>query len=149
MTTERYFDGREMVMAHDVFRREFGLLPSAIRAVPAGDAARSNLVAEHAQLICGLLDHHHHLEEISIWPTLVERSAPQVAPVVQAMEEQHAAIASIGAEIGEALIRWQVSASAEDQAKPGCTDRLRGGVSLTGLAQAGGVEVPCGCWGPR
>jgi hemerythrin-like domain-containing protein len=116
-TTGQYFDGREMVMAHNVFRRELGLLPCTIRAVPAGDAARCKVVAEHGQLIFELLHHHHHLEDSSVWPTLLERCAPQVAPAVQAMQEHHAAIASMGAEIGKAMNRWQATASADDQAE--------------------------------
>jgi hypothetical protein len=41
ITGERHFDGREMTMVHDMFRREFGLLPGLISAMPPEDLARA------------------------------------------------------------------------------------------------------------
>ncbi len=40
-------DTRDMLMVHRVFRRECRLMPDLIRAVPAGDAARAQILADH------------------------------------------------------------------------------------------------------
>jgi hypothetical protein len=48
---EPRFDGREMVMVHDVFRREFALLPGLIAAVAPGDHARARNIADHVEAL--------------------------------------------------------------------------------------------------
>ena len=48
---EPRFDGREMVIVHDVFRREFALLPGLIAAVAPGDHARARNIADHIEAL--------------------------------------------------------------------------------------------------
>ena len=45
-----HFDGREMLMVHDVFRREFALMPAVVRGVAVGDHNRAQIVTDHIEL---------------------------------------------------------------------------------------------------
>ena len=108
---ERHFDGREMVMVHDVFRREVGLLPAVVRAVADGDVARAQLVADHIDLVAGLLHHHHQAEDDSVWPLLLVRCPEQIVPLIQLMEDQHASVAATGRKVSEAQAGWRVNAA--------------------------------------
>src|SRR5580698_5857920 len=71
MSNEPYADVREMYMAHTMFRREFGLLPALIGGVSAADAARAQVVAQHFELIQSVLHHHHHAEDVYLWPRVL------------------------------------------------------------------------------
>ena len=108
---ERHFDGREMVMVHDTFRREFGLLPRVVRGVATDDVARAAAVADHIDLVAGLLHHHHELEDESVWPLLTLRCPEQIVPLVRLMEDQHASVAATGRKVSEALAIWRVNAA--------------------------------------
>jgi hypothetical protein len=48
---EPRFDGREMAMVHDVFRRELALLPGLIAAVAPGDHARARNIADPVEAL--------------------------------------------------------------------------------------------------
>src|SRR5579875_3532551 len=98
-TDEPYFDGREMLVVHDAFRREFGALPDLVRGVASGDLDRAAVVAGHINLMAGLLHHHHQGEDDAFWPLLAERCPQEVAPLVQFMEIQHRYIAAIGEQV--------------------------------------------------
>ena len=65
MTTrvEPMADIRDMYMAHGMFRREFGLVPGLIRAVPEGDLERSRVVGRHIDLLSRILHAHHEGED--------------------------------------------------------------------------------------
>ncbi|GII54691.1 hypothetical protein Pth03_30800 [Planotetraspora thailandica] len=110
---EPYFDGREMLMIHDMLRREFGLMPSVIRGVAAGDRERAQVVAGHIQGIAAVLHHHHHGEDENVWPFLVKHVPDEVAPVVRLMEDQHEVIAKLGSEIDATLGAWLGDPTAE------------------------------------
>jgi hypothetical protein len=47
-----HFDGREMLMVHDVFRREFALMPALVRGVAVGDHNRAQIVRSHRACEC-------------------------------------------------------------------------------------------------
>jgi hemerythrin-like domain-containing protein len=108
---ERHFDGREMTMVHDTFRREFGLLPAVVREVADGDVARAEVVAGHIDLVAGLLHHHHQAEDDSVWPLLMVRCPEQIVPLIQLMEDQHASVAATGRKVSEAQAGWRVNAA--------------------------------------
>jgi hypothetical protein len=44
-----HFDGGEMLMVHDVFRREFALMPALVRGVAVGDHNRAQIVTDHIE----------------------------------------------------------------------------------------------------
>ncbi|TDD40951.1 hemerythrin domain-containing protein [Nonomuraea terrae] len=98
---------REMIMVHDAFRREFGLLAELARGVADGDRGRAELVAGHIELMSSVLHHHHHAEDTSIWPRLLERCPEEIAPSVHLMEEQHERIAATITELEAAVAAWR------------------------------------------
>ena len=110
-----HFDGREMHMVHDVFRREFALMPALVRGVAVGDHNRAQIVTDHIQRVSALLHHHHLVEGQYTWPLLLERCGPAFASVVQVMEEQHEQIATLGREVDAALTIWRTNATVESR----------------------------------
>jgi iron-sulfur cluster repair protein YtfE (RIC family) len=84
----------EMVVVHNCFRREFGNLPGLIRAVPAGDTARAEVVVGHLLELSRGLHHHHTGEDELMWPLLLERATTDRALILR-MEEQHERIAEL------------------------------------------------------
>jgi hemerythrin-like domain-containing protein len=113
---ERHFDGREMLMLHDSFRREFALMPGLVRGVAAGDRERAQVIAAHITGVSTILHHHHHGEDVHVWPLLMERCAGECAPLVELMEAQHEDVARIGREIDEGLRAWNGAATGPQEA---------------------------------
>jgi hemerythrin-like domain-containing protein len=107
-------DTRDMYMVHAMFRREFGLLPALVRDAADGDGERVATVVDHLELISSILTHHHHAEDVHIWPRLVERTYSEAAGIVGIMESQHARIDKLDIRIAEAAGNWHASASAAD-----------------------------------
>jgi hemerythrin-like domain-containing protein len=110
MSSEPYADVREMYMAHTVFSREFGLLPALISSVAADDAARAHIIAQHYELIRGMLHHHHQAEDTYLWPRLVSRAAQEAPPVVAAMEAQHEQLDKTLADVTAGVNEWRETA---------------------------------------
>ncbi|MGW5076564.1 hemerythrin domain-containing protein [Rhodococcus sp. NPDC004095] len=98
-------DVNEMVVIHRVFRREFTALPTLIRAVAEGDAARARLVAEHLALILDGLHMHHTGEDAVLWPLLQVRAAPSTA-LVETMQHQHGIVDSRTEEVRTQSAIW-------------------------------------------
>jgi hemerythrin-like domain-containing protein len=113
MTTETAADPADMYTVHDVFRREIGLEPDLVRAVPAGDVARAETIARHIDLVHGLLHHHHAGEDKHVWPKLHERGTTDVDGIVHVMETQHQHIEKLNGEITLGLSEWRASADQE------------------------------------
>jgi hypothetical protein len=122
---EVMFDGREMFVLHDMFRREFTLLPGLVRGAAVGDRERARVLSEHIGALNAALRHYHAGEDVFVWPLLLERCADNVIPQVQLMEGQHDEVARLGAETGEALRAWQDAPTTESrEALAGVLDRL-------------------------
>jgi hemerythrin-like domain-containing protein len=120
-----HFDGREMLMVHDVFRREFALMPALVRGVAVGDHNRAQIVTDHIERVSALLHHHHLVEGQYTWPLLLERCGPAFASLVELMEEQHEQIATLGREVDAALTIWRTDATVESrEALAGAVERL-------------------------
>lgn len=110
MTNEQLADTRDMVMAHDMFRREIGQAPALVRGVAKGDVERAEIVADHIALVDTVLHHHHQGEDEHLWPMLRERAGTEVEETVRAMEGQHAEIEEVNAEVAAALAAWRTTA---------------------------------------
>ncbi|GAA4587122.1 hypothetical protein GCM10023194_35150 [Planotetraspora phitsanulokensis] len=115
ITSGPYFDGREMYMLHDMFRREFGLMPGLVRGVTAGDLERAQIIASHVESVSTLLHHHHHSEDEFVWPMLAERVPAELEPFVHLMEDQHEKVAKVAAEVDEAIAAWRDLATGESR----------------------------------
>jgi hemerythrin-like domain-containing protein len=125
VSNEQYADVREMYMAHNMFRREFGLLPALIAGVDAADVARVRIVAEHFALIHAGLHHHHSAEDMHLWPAL-SRAGEKAAPVAALMESQHRGMDKVLTEITTGLQSWQETADkAQGTAQAASAERLR------------------------
>jgi hemerythrin-like domain-containing protein len=106
-------DARDMFAVHTMFRREYGAIPSLVRAVAAGDEQRTALVADHVALLNSVLHIHHAAEDEHIWPRLRERCPTEIVPIVDVMQEQHEGIHKGYLRVNETLEAWRASASAE------------------------------------
>jgi hypothetical protein len=62
---EPHFDGREMLILHDMFRREFALMPGLVRGVAAGDRERAQVIAAHITYVSTILHHRHHGKDVT------------------------------------------------------------------------------------
>ncbi len=107
------FDRREMSIVHDVFRREFALMPGLIATVSVGDRHRAELVADHIDRLTSLLHQHHHGEDANVWPLLVDRCADAAAHT-GSMHDQHEQLAADLGDVHAALEVWRVDATAQD-----------------------------------
>ena len=114
-------DVSDMVVVHRAFRREFGLLPGLVRAVPAGDTARAAVLAAHLRLCLDGLHLHHTGEDAMLWPVLLERAAPS-ADVVHRMEADHERVHQRLEVLRAALGRW------ETEARPAVTEEVAAGI---------------------
>jgi hemerythrin-like domain-containing protein len=114
-----------MYMVHTMFRREFGLLPALARGVTAGDRKRLQIVADHIEFLATVMHAHHHSEDVSLWPRLLERGTDEVAAIVHVMEGQHTSIEKISAEVTAETVTWRGSATSDSsEALAGAIDRL-------------------------
>jgi hypothetical protein len=75
-----------MHAVHTMFRREFGLMSGLVRGTPAGNKARSQVVADHVALMTNMLHHHHHAEDEGLWPRLLERAPKECDPITPSSE---------------------------------------------------------------
>ena len=126
-TTQARPDTSEMVVVHDLFRREFGNLPGLVRGVAAGDVRRAAVVVAFVRELAEGLHHHHTGEDELMWPLLLERARTDDALVLR-MEEQHERIAVLH---DRAVDQAAAFAAAAD---PGDGERLAR--TLTTLAAA-------------
>jgi hemerythrin-like domain-containing protein len=110
VNNEPYEYVREMYMAHTTFRREFGLLPALISGVSAADVARAQIIAEHFELIQTVLHHHHQAEDTYLWPRIFSRADGDAAPVLAAMETQHAELDKVLTDTADGLRSWRETA---------------------------------------
>ncbi|MFF2328624.1 MULTISPECIES: hemerythrin domain-containing protein [unclassified Streptomyces] len=112
MSNTRMFDRREMLLIHDVLRREIGLMPRTVRASDPADAERVRIVGGHIAALTGLLHHHHASEDATLWPLLEKRCYDLISTTVALMEEQHQQVDRLVGEVGQALSAWSENPTA-------------------------------------
>jgi iron-sulfur cluster repair protein YtfE (RIC family) len=115
VTATTGIDTREMIAVHTAFRREFDQAPALVRAVPAGNRARTSRVADHVQLALDMLHHHHTGEDRLLWPKLLERVPAELAPTVELMERQHEGVHAELVQATAALERWRAGEGEVDR----------------------------------
>ncbi|NMO55528.1 hemerythrin domain-containing protein [Actinoplanes sp. TBRC 11911] len=101
----------EMVMVHTGLRREFGFMPDLARGVFEGGRHRAGVVAGHIELMLSLLQNHLDGEDVALWPRLLERCPAEILPLVHAMEDHHARIATLAGELTKHTTAWRTDAS--------------------------------------
>lgn len=116
-TPTAHVDTREMIAVHQVFRREFGLTPGLVRHTAAGDLARASTVANHLELMIGVLHLHHAEEDRHLWPKLHARAPHDHADVVTLMQSHHEQIHYLTYATQALLPYWRSHARTEDRDK--------------------------------
>jgi hemerythrin-like domain-containing protein len=120
-----HFHGSEMLIVHDMFRREFALMPGLVRRVAVGERDRAQIIGDHIEGATSALHIHHVLEDGNVWPLLLDRCGESVAPLVDLMERQHHQIATLIPRVDQALNVWRDSPTVESrQALVDILDRL-------------------------
>jgi hemerythrin-like domain-containing protein len=110
-----HFDRSDMLIIHNMFRREFALMPGLVGAVVAGDHDRAQIIADHVQAVIALLHDHHTHEDEDIWPLLLDRCGESVAPLAGLMQAQHQQVATLLHEVDEALSIWRDAVTVESR----------------------------------
>jgi len=110
-----HFDRSEMLMIHNMFRREFALMPRLVGAVITGEHDRAQIIGDHVQTVTDLLHQHHTHEDENIWPLLLDRCGESVAPLAGLMHGQHQQVATLLHQIDEALSSWRDAVTVESR----------------------------------
>ena len=98
-------DTSDMLVVHDAFRREFGMLPRLVRGVAPGDAERASVLAEHYTLLVLFLHIHHDGEDVVLWPVLEEKAADRAA-VIAEMQSDHGRLSELIAATDARVPAW-------------------------------------------
>ncbi|MGY4653000.1 hemerythrin domain-containing protein [Mycobacterium sp. URHB0021] len=100
------FDGREMVMVHQVMRREFGLLPGAVAGIAPEEqgSGGAEAIARHIAWLIKFLHQHHSSEDHVLWPLLVQRCGQET--LTARMQSEHQELASCLDTVVQALQVW-------------------------------------------
>jgi hypothetical protein len=117
-TPDQLAAGKHLVNVHDQLRAELTQLMSLIEQVASGaleaGAARSFInqmtmrqnnwtLGAYCAQYCRVVTTHHALEDQSIFPHL-KRSDPELAPVIDRLEEEHHVIADVLEHVDRALV---------------------------------------------
>jgi hemerythrin-like domain-containing protein len=108
---ERPRSTEEMLAVHRVFRRESGLLPRLVQAVPDGDSRQAALIAQAFRDYHLGLHIHHTGGDTLVWPLLLARAGPE-ADVVQRMESEHQVLSRSPEQVDRVFPAWQAAPSA-------------------------------------
>ncbi|GGL30177.1 hypothetical protein GCM10010095_14150 [Streptomyces anthocyanicus] len=100
-------DSRDMYAVHAMLRRELAELPAHVVNVREGDSRHAEIVAEHIDFVARILHVHHEGEDILVWPKLAERAPADSAPVLAAMQAEHAGIDRGLAALTGAAASWR------------------------------------------
>lgn len=111
---------QQMVVIHRVLRREFGLVPTLIRAVAPDDLERAKNVADHATGLLRFMHIHHSGEDELLWPVLLERVEVE-SDLIHRMEHQHEHVAALLPRAQEQLPPWAAMPSPERGAELAAT----------------------------
>jgi hemerythrin-like domain-containing protein len=109
-----HFDSSDMLIIHNMFRREFALIPGLVDAVVAGDHDRAQIIGDHVQAVIALLHDHHTHEDEDIWPLLLDRCT-RAARLVGLMQGQHHQVATLLHQVDAALSIWRDAVTVESR----------------------------------
>ena len=110
-----HFERSDMLVIHNMFRREFALMPGLVGAVVAGEHDRAQIIGDHVEAVIDILHQHHTHEDENIWPLLLDRCGESVAPLAGLMHGQHQQVATLLHQIDEALSIWRDAVTVESR----------------------------------
>ena len=108
-------DSRDMIVVHQMFRRQFAAIPALVSAVPDGDPAKVAIVADHVTWMVAFLHGHHEGEDELVWPRLLERIPEETDPLILVMEAQHAGLAQALDDLGAKAADWRRTSAAPER----------------------------------
>jgi transposase-like protein len=114
--TQPHFDGSDMRVMHDMFRREFALMAGLVGGVAAADHDRAQIIGDHMDVVMAILHGHHTREDENIWLLLLDRCT-QAARLVGLTEDQHQQVATLLRQVQEELRMQFTSWAFTDRAK--------------------------------
>lgn len=107
-------DTRDMLMIHSVFRTQFTETLRLLRAAPAGDRDRAQVLGDLVLELAGALHRHHEGEDDLLWDRL-EQKAPSCAAHVTTMRAQHAEVAALLGTVESVTPAWMASDTGADR----------------------------------
>jgi hemerythrin-like domain-containing protein len=110
--TDPMADSRDMIVVHNMFRRQFAAIPGLVSGVADGDSDRVTIVADHVVWMVEFLHSHHEGEDMLVWPRLVERCPTETEPLIFTMESQHHALAVALDDLAVTAARWRTTCRA-------------------------------------
>jgi hypothetical protein len=113
-----------MYVMHHAFRRDLDRFTAAVAATPVADRATWQALAARWDRFFTVLHHHHSVEDLYIWPFLLERADARERTTLEAMEEEHGHIDPLLAAVADAFI-----ALAGDRPPSGAED-VRAGLKV-------------------
>jgi hemerythrin-like domain-containing protein len=123
--TQPMADSRDMLVVHDMFRREFAAIPGLVSGVDEGDDVQVAVVADHVEWMVMFLHTHHEGEDMLVWPRLVERCPAEAEPLIFTMESQHHGLALALDSLAAQAVEWRrTSAMQEREALAGAATEL-------------------------
>jgi hemerythrin-like domain-containing protein len=111
---QQNFERSDMLIIHNMFRREFALMPGLVGAVVAGAHDRAQIIGDHVQAVTDLLHQHHTHEDENIWPLLLDRCT-RAARLVGLMQGQHQQVATLLHQVDAALSIWRDAVTVESR----------------------------------
>ncbi len=82
-----------MGVMHDALRRDFSRTRDILAAPVALSARQASAIAKHMRFMLVFLEEHHHNEDAKLWPLVLSHD-PTLGPLLDAMSQDHAAIAA-------------------------------------------------------
>jgi hypothetical protein len=116
-TPEGPADMTMMYVMHHAFRRDLDRFVSAVTETPLEDRAIWKALAARWDSFFKILHHHHTVEDLYIWPFLVQRADAAERETLDAMEEEHGHIDPLLDSVAEGfrtLASDRLPAGAED-----------------------------------
>lgn len=87
-------DTRMMGIVHDALRRDLGRAIGVLSTTPCPERAQRLAIGAHVVWMMGFLHAHHHGEDEGLWPLVRDRD-PLATPLLEAMQADHARVASL------------------------------------------------------
>jgi hemerythrin-like domain-containing protein len=113
--TQPMADSRDMVVVHDMFRREFTAIPDLVGAVGEGDATVVAHVSDHVVWMVKFLHAHHEGEDMLVWPKLLERCPTETEPLIFTMEAQHHGLAEALDLLEAKALKWRKTSATDER----------------------------------
>lgn len=112
MSKEQPIEVRDMAIVHRAFRDGFAEGAQLVRAARAPSAERVKFLADHFDFGIMMLHLHHEGEDELLYPKLIGR-APEQAPMIEGIEQQHKQVQA-ALDVAEAACRkWREQPSPE------------------------------------